>query len=150
MCGVGGERARAVKVEQLNLHGLNVEEAVEKTRRNLEWCMNHGVDVLDINHGKGHHSDRGFSVIKMEIRKMLRQDKSLKENGYKVVYGESDFPVALSFDEGHTLVVIAGKEKECLGGRRQQEKNRQLYSDEAQKNRKHHKAQKAIKRKRRK
>jgi len=138
-----------VKAEQINLHGLNVEEAMEKTRKNLQWCMNHGVDVLDINHGKGHHSDRGFSVIKMELRKMLREEECLKENGYKVVYGESDLPVALSFDEGHTLVVAAGKEKEYLGGRRQQEKNLQLYSDEAQKNRKSYKAQKATKRKRR-
>lgn len=138
-----------MKVEQLNLHGLNVEEAVEKTRKNLQWCMGHGVDVLDINHGKGHHSDRGFSVIKMEIRKMLREEESLKENGYKIVYGESDLPVALSFDEGHTLVVVTGKEKEYLGGKRQQEKNHQLYSDEAQKNRKSYKAQKATKRKRR-
>jgi len=138
-----------VKAEQINLHGLNVEEAMEKTRKNLQWCMNHGVDVLDINHGKGHHSDRGFSVIKMELRKMLREEECLKENGYKVVYGESDLPVALSFDEGHTLVVVAGKEKEYLGGRRQQEKNHQLYSDEARKNRKSYKAQKAAKRKRR-
>ena len=136
-------------MEQLNLHGLNVEEAVEKTRNNLQWCMNHGVEVLDINHGKGHHSDRGFSVIKMEIRKILRQEESLKENGYKVVHGESDLPVALGFDEGHTLVVAAGKEKEYLGGRRQQEKNRQLYSNEARKNRRQHKAQKAIKSKKR-
>jgi hypothetical protein len=138
-----------VKVEQLNLHGLNIEEAMEKTKKNLDWCMNHGVDVLDINHGKGHHSDRGFSVIKIEIRKMLRQEESLKENGYKVVYGESDLPVALGFDEGHTLVVAAGKEKEYLGGKRQQEKNHQLYSDEARKNRKNYKAQKAAKRKKR-
>lgn len=139
-----------MKVEHLDLHGLNVHEAMEKTKRNLEWCMNHGVDVLDINHGKGHHSDRGFSVIKKEIRKMLRQDEFLKENGYKIVYGESNLPVALSFDEGHTLVVIAGIEKEYLGDRRQQEKNRQLYSDEARKNRKRYKTQKAAKRKRRK
>ncbi|HBQ24965.1 MAG TPA: hypothetical protein DD791_01105 [Syntrophomonas sp.] len=138
-----------MKVEQLNLHGLNIEEAMEKTKKNLDWCMNHGVDVLDINHGKGHHSDRGFSVIKIEIRKMLRQEESLKENGYKVVYGESDLPVALGFDEGHTLVVAAGKEKEYLGGKRQQEKNHQLYSDEARKNRKNYKAQKAAKRKKR-
>lgn len=138
-----------MKVEQVDLHGLNIEEAVEKTRKNLKWCMNHGVDVLDINHGKGYHSDRGFSVIKMEIRKMLREEESLKENGYKMVYGESDLPVALGFDEGHTLVVAAGTEKEYLGDKRQQEKNHQLYSDEARKNRKSYKAQKAAKRKRR-
>jgi hypothetical protein len=139
-----------MKIEQIDLHGLNIQEAVEKTRKNLQWCMDHGVALLDINHGKGYHSDRGFSVIKMEIRKMLHQEESLKENGYNVVYGESNLPIALGFDEGHTLVVAAGKEKEYLGGRRQQEKNHQLYSDEARKNRKHHKAQKAIKNKRHK
>jgi len=65
------------------------------------------------------------------------------------VYGESDLPIALGFDEGHTLVVAVGKEKKYLGGRQQQEKNHQLYSDEARKNRKSYKAQKAAKRKRR-
>ncbi len=112
--------------------------------------MEHEVDVLDINHGKGYHSENRFSVIKAEIRKFLRQEESLQEYGYKVVYGESNLPVALSFDEGHTLVVARGKEKEYLGGKKQQEKNRQLYSDEARKERKSHKARSAQKRQRRK
>lgn len=139
-----------MKIEHLDLHGLTVDEALEKTRKNLAWCMNHGVDVLDINHGKGYHSEHRFSVIKSEIRKFLRQEESLKEHGYKVIYGESDLPVALSFDEGHTLVVARGQEKELLGDRKQREKNRQLYSDEARKERKSHKAQAAQKRPRRK
>lgn len=137
-----------MKIEYLDLHGLTVEQALEKTRKNLAWCMGHGVDVLDINHGKGYHSENRFSVIKAEIRKFLRQEKSLPEYGYKVVYGESDLPVALSFDQGHTLVVARGKEKEYLGGKKQQEKNQQLYSDEARQERKSHKARKAEKRKR--
>lgn len=139
-----------MKIEHLDLHGLTLEEAREKTRKNLAWCMEHEVDVLDINHGKGYHSENRISVIKAEIRKFLRQEESLQEYGYKVVYGESNLPVALSFDEGHTLVVARGKEKEYLGGKKQQEKNRQLYSDEARKERKGHKAQSAQKRQRRK
>ena len=59
--------------------------------------------VLDINHGKGFHSSRGFSVIKQEIRKMLKDNALLKEAGYIVIPGESDLPVALTFDEGHTF-----------------------------------------------
>lgn len=139
-----------MKMERLDLHGLSVQEALEKVTKNIQWCMDHGVDVLDINHGKGHHSDHGFSVIKTEIRKMLKQHPLIQEHGYKIIYGESDLPVALSFDEGHTLVVARGVEKDYLGGKKQKEKNHQLYSDEARKSRKSQKAQLAEKRKRRK
>ncbi|MGI5911448.1 MAG: Smr/MutS family protein [Syntrophomonadaceae bacterium] len=137
-----------MKIEHLDLHGLSLLEALEKTSKNLNWCINHGVDILDINHGKGYHSDRGFSVIKTEIRKMLKQQPLIKENGYKVIYGESNLPVALSFDEGHTLVIARGIENNYLGDKKQKEKNYQLYSDEARKKRKKQKEQAAIKRKR--
>lgn len=139
-----------MKIEHLDLHGLSVDEALEKTRKNLAWCMDHGVAVLDINHGKGYHSEHRFSVIKTEIRKFLHQEESLKEHGYRVVYGESDLPVALSFDEGHTLVVARGEESHLLGDKKRQEKNLQLYSDDARKERKSHKSLKAQKRQRRK
>ena len=101
-----------MKVQSLNLHGLSLEEARLKTRQNLSWCMQNGVDVLDLNHGKGFHSSRNFSVLKQELRRMLKSDPALKEFDYKVVYGESDLPVALAYDEGHTLIVARGKEKE--------------------------------------
>jgi len=125
-----------VKIESLNLHGLSLEEALLKTRKNLEWCLKHGVDVLDLNHGKGYHSSRSFSVLKKEIRKMLREDLSIKSRGYKVIYGESDLPIALTFDEGHTLVVAKGKENEYIGGHKQQKKNLEVFSREARKKRK--------------
>jgi hypothetical protein len=139
-----------MKIEHLDLHGLSLEEALEKTRKNIAWCLEHGVAVLDINHGKGYHSEHRFSVIKTEIRKYLRQEELLKEYGYIVVYGESNLPVALSFDEGHTLIVARGQESRLLGDKKQQEKNRQLYSDDARKQRKSIKALKAQKRQRRK
>ncbi len=136
-----------MKLEKVDLHGLSLEEALEKARDNLNWCIKNEIQVLDIIHGKGHHSSRNFSVIKKEIRKMLNEEPLLKEHGYRVIPGESDFPVSLTFDEGHTLVVIRGLEKEYIGGRKQQEKNQLIYSSEGKKQRKEQKGINAEKRK---
>lgn len=124
-----------MKVETINLHGLALDEALEKAQNNLRWCLEHGVKVLDINHGKGLHSDRNFSVIKKEIRRWLKTESLLAEYGYKVVYGESNLPVALSYDEGHTLVVFRGSEHEHIGGRKQQARHEILFSPEGKKER---------------
>ncbi|HEX3011305.1 MAG TPA: Smr/MutS family protein [Syntrophomonadaceae bacterium] len=137
-----------MKVQSVNLHGLSVEEALAAAGRNLEYCIAHGVDVVDFNHGKGYHSSRSFSVIKQELRKML-QNYPLRESGYRVIYGESEFPVALTYDEGHTLVVVRGKENEFIGGRVQQEKNHLVFSEEGKKTRKEAKRQNSINRRRR-
>lgn len=134
-------------METLDLHGLGLNEALEKTRNSLQWCLDHEVDILDINHGKGHHSERNFSVIKTEVRKLLKTLPEIKAAGYKVVYGESDFPVCLTFDAGHTLVVAKGLEQQYLGGKKVQEKNRQIYSDEARRHRKAAKERNARQRK---
>ncbi|MEA4925045.1 hypothetical protein SDC9_168183 [bioreactor metagenome] len=125
-----------MKIEILDLHGLNIKESLEKTRQNIDWAIGHGVDVLVINHGKGHHSQSGRSVVKTEIRKMLKEDLSLKENGYRVVFGESDLPIALTYNEGNTLIVIRGLETTYMGGRVQQEKNQRIYSEEEKQYRK--------------
>lgn len=125
-----------MKVEVLNLHGLNLNEAREKTLQNINWAIKHGVDVLVINHGKGHHSSSGFSVIKTEIRKILKEDNSLRENGYRVIYGESDLPIALTYNEGNTLIVARGMESYYIGGRVQQEKNQRIFSEEGKRDRK--------------
>lgn len=128
-----------MKIETLNLHGLNVNEAREKTCLNIEWCIKHGIDVLVINHGKGHHSNSGFGVIKADIRRMLK-DISLKESGYQVIYGESNQPIALTYDEGNTLIVAKGLETEYIGGQAQQQKNLRIFSDEGKMDRKAHKS----------
>ena len=125
-----------MKIEILNLHGLNINESREKTQQNLEWALKHGVDVLVINHGKGHHSKVGLSVLKSEIRKMLKEDQSLKENGYRVIYGESDLPIALTYNEGNTLIVARGLESEYIGGHVQQDKNQRIFSDDGKQDRK--------------
>jgi len=133
-----GRENDCVKIETLDLHGLNAAEAREKTNKNLRWAIDHGVDVLVINHGKGHHSS-GFAVLKSEIRKMLKEDPSIRENGYLIVFGESDQPVALSYNEGNTLVVARGMESQFIGGRAQQERNQRIFSDDSRQERKSHK-----------
>ncbi|MGR6835483.1 Smr/MutS family protein [Syntrophomonas erecta] len=138
-----------MKIEKIDLHGLNLEEARLRLEKNLAWCMKNQVDVLDINHGKGHHSERGFSVIKKEVRNTLQSHSKLKEMGYRIVYGESSLPVALTYDEGHTLVVKKGQENKYLGGSHQQQKNWEVFSDEARRKRKQDKKIRAQKQNRR-
>lgn len=139
-----------MKIESLDLHGLNLQEALEKAEKNLNWCIKNNVAVLDIIHGKGYHSSRSFSVIKKEIRKSLKENPLIKDNGYRVIYGESDLPIALTFDEGHTLIVARGLENEYIGGHKEVEKNLAVFSKEGKQKRKTAKeinAQKRISRK---
>lgn len=135
-----------LRSEHLDLHGLNLAEAMEKLQKSLTWSISHEVEVLDINHGKGHHSNRNFSVIKSEIRKILKESTIIPDNGYKVIYGESSFPVALTFDEGHTLIVRRGCENKYLGDSKQTAKYMEIYSDEGRKKRKLARNQQAYKR----
>lgn len=135
-----------MKVENINLHGLSLEEAIEKTHKNLEWCKKNNIDVIVLNHGKGLHSKNNFSVIKKEIRKMLKEENS--NHDYKIVYGESNLPIALGYNEGNTLLVQKGLENQTIGGRIQQEKNHILYSEEGKKFRKIQKKLRAEKRRR--
>ncbi|NLT19592.1 MAG: Smr/MutS family protein [Syntrophomonadaceae bacterium] len=139
-----------MKIEQLNLHGHNLLEAKQKLENSLTWCLEHQVDMLDINHGKGHHSERGFSVIKSEVRQYLKQSPLIKKHSYSVIPGESNLPAALQFDEGHTLVVKKGLENTFLGGRRQQEKHQAVFSKEGRQQRKQDKQIRAEQRKRNK
>ncbi|HZK43519.1 MAG TPA: Smr/MutS family protein [Syntrophomonadaceae bacterium] len=125
-----------MKIEALNLHGLSLDEALEKTKINIKWCIKHHVEVLDINHGKGFHSERGFSVIKQEVRRLLKEDPFIKDSGYIVVPGESNLPIALTFDEGHTLIVYKGCEKKNIGGKKQFEKDYEIFSEEGKRQRK--------------
>ncbi len=135
-----------MKTEIIELHGLNVEEALVKTHNNIQWSMEHGVELVVINHGKGHHSERNFSVLKTEIRKMLKQEKAwLDKHGYRVIYGESDLPVALTFNAGQTLIVIRGAETNYIGDKKQIARNQAIYSQEARKQRKSQKAARAHK-----
>lgn len=138
-----------MKVESLNLHNLSLAEALEKASINLLWCIEHGVDLIDFNHGKGLHSQRGIGVIKQELRRFLKDNENLRSSGYRVIPGESDLPVALGFDEGHTLVIKRGLEQESADGRKQRNKKEEIYSPEGRQKRKLAKAHQASKRQQR-
>jgi len=127
-----------MKVETVDLHGHNLLEAREKVQKNIDWAVRHGVEVLVINHGKGLHSN-GFAVLKAEIRKMLLEDESLRENGFIIVFGESNLPIALTYDEGNTLLVARCLENDYIGGRNQQQKHHRIFSEEGREERKAHK-----------
>lgn len=127
-------------MEKLELHGLNVEEALAKVSSQMKWLIDKGGDMLIINHGKGHHSEHGIGVVRQKVRAMLKeQGPVLRDNGYLVVYGESDYPVALEYDAGCTLIVRRGTEHEYLGGRQKAAKNQAIYSAESRDARKQQK-----------
>lgn len=134
-----------MKIETIDLHNLNLEEALRKVEMNLQWCIDHNVDVIDIIHGKGRHSQQNFSVIKQEVRRKLKNESRWGEQGYKIIPGESNYPVALTFDEGHTLIVYRGKESDYIGGAKTRQKNKIVYSEEGKKMRKNFKKQNAHK-----
>lgn len=138
-----------MRVETINLHNLGLAEALAKAEKNLLWCLEHQVDVIDFIHGKGLHSERGLSVIKQELRRLLKSHPLLYRSEYKMILGESDLPIALSFDAGHTLVVRRGLEQEHIGGRRQQQKHQELFSADGRQARKNSKSLNASKRQRR-
>lgn len=137
-----------MRIENVNLHNLNISEALEKARKNISWCIGHGVPVIVLNHGRGLHSGRGFSVIKLELRKYLQDLPELASAGYKIVYGESDLPIALTFNEGNTLLVQKDLLHAYIGGAAVQEKNRRIFSPEGRQERKTQKRQRAGKHRR--
>ncbi len=135
-----------MKIENVELHGLNVERAFEKVEKNLTWCLAHGVDVIVFNHGQGHHSSNGLSVIKQELRRQLKDHPLVKEYGYRVLYGEMDLPLTLTYNAGQTLVAAPGCADQFIGGRVQQEKNQLIFSEDGKKLRKQAKRNRAQKR----
>jgi len=127
-------------LEKLDLHGLNVEEALAKTNSQIEWLLQKGGEILVINHGKGHHSEHGIGVVRQRVRAVLKEmGPILKQHGYLVVYGESDYPVALEYDGGCTLIVQRGLEHEYVGGRQQVARKQTVFSPEGRELRKQQK-----------
>ncbi|MGE5455013.1 MAG: Smr/MutS family protein [Methylocystaceae bacterium] len=127
-------------MEKIDLHGLGVEEAMAKVNNQIDWLLHKGGDILVINHGKGHHSDHGIGVLRQKIRVALKEmGPLLKQHGFFVVYGESEYPVALEYDAGCTLIVERGREQDYLGGRQQATRNQAVYSPEGREMRKQQK-----------
>jgi len=57
---------------RLDLHGLTVADARERTRRFLDASRHRGVRCVCIVHGRGAHSAGGVSKLKQQVRACLR------------------------------------------------------------------------------
>jgi DNA-nicking Smr family endonuclease len=62
-----------VKEDEIDLHGLQVKEAIERTEARLDACMREGRDHLVIIVGRGNHSVNNIPKIKPAVQSMLRK-----------------------------------------------------------------------------
>ena len=135
-----------MKIEAVELHGLDLNSALEKAEKNLQWCLTHGVDVIVFNHGQGHHSSNGLSVIKQELRRALKSHPLVAEYDYKILYGENELPLTLTYNAGQTLVAAPGCAGQFIGSKVQQEKHQIIFSEDGKKMRKQAKLNRSQKR----
>ncbi len=66
-------RGRWVVQEQLDLHGLNREEARHQLASFLAACLHQGKRCVRIIHGKGHGSPQKLSILRQLVRGWLAQ-----------------------------------------------------------------------------
>lgn len=62
-------------LSQIDLHGLHVNEALEKVRAHLALCRQHGVERTTIITGRGLHSVDGVAKIRPMVEQLLRENK---------------------------------------------------------------------------
>nr|CAG8437319.1 8762_t:CDS:2 [Entrophospora candida]CAG8438705.1 3851_t:CDS:2 [Entrophospora candida] len=60
-------------ITELDLHGLFVKEAVEKTKLRIEQCELKGVSYLVIIVGKGKHSINGISKLRPAVLELIKK-----------------------------------------------------------------------------
>lgn len=66
-------RGRWVIQEELDLHGLNRDEARHLLGSFLAECLHHGTRCVRIIHGKGHGSPQKLSILRQLVRGWLMQ-----------------------------------------------------------------------------
>ena len=68
-------KAKNAKVgeDEIDLHGLQVKEALERTEARLTQCMEQGKDHLVIIVGRGSHSVDGIAKIKPAVQNLLKK-----------------------------------------------------------------------------
>ena len=59
--------------KRLDLHGLNVSQALQKVDQFIEQCRQDGMRCVLVIHGKGKHSSSREPVLKGELNGWLRQ-----------------------------------------------------------------------------
>ncbi len=66
-------RGRWVVQEEIDLHGLNRDEARQLLAAFLATCLHHGTRCVRIVHGKGHGSPHKLSILRQLVRGWLAQ-----------------------------------------------------------------------------
>ncbi len=63
---------------EIDLHGLNSEEAKRQLLNFLHYCVEDGYRCVHIVHGKGHRSPDNHPILKNNVNLWLRQHKSVQ------------------------------------------------------------------------
>lgn len=66
-------RGRWVIQAELDLHGLNRDEARQQLATFLAECLHHGLRCVRVIHGKGHGSPQKLSILRQLVRGWLAQ-----------------------------------------------------------------------------
>lgn len=126
-----------MKLDQIDLHGKNKDEALLTVEKNVRWIIDHDKIGVVLIHGKGKHSNH-VAILKQEVRRYLEENEELLEHGYLVLKGEDDFRITETFDEGQVLIVKEGYENESfVDGKKQEEKTKIVYDYDGKDFRKH-------------
>ncbi|CAG8604429.1 1502_t:CDS:2 [Acaulospora morrowiae] len=59
--------------DEIDLHGLFVKEALEKTKQKIEYCEKLNIDHLTIIVGRGNHSQDGIAKLKPAIAELMEK-----------------------------------------------------------------------------
>lgn len=70
-------RGRWVMQAELDLHGLNREDARHQLAHFLSECLHHGQRCVRIIHGKGHGSPQKLSILRQLVRGWLAQRQEI-------------------------------------------------------------------------
>ena len=91
-------------LEQMDLHGLHLDEAMERVRERLKKLEAGDVASVEIITGAGHHSEGNKARIKPAVEALLKERSSTLS--YEEMGGGGGFKVRLSY--GDTAVLVGG------------------------------------------
>ncbi|HEX2953645.1 MAG TPA: Smr/MutS family protein [Bacillota bacterium] len=91
-------------METINLHGLNLAEALAKLESGLNSAFSFNVRIIRVIHGQGKHSEF-FPVIKSNVRRWLEESEFAANHIESVFRGEDGSPYT-GKNPGETIVVL--------------------------------------------
>jgi hypothetical protein len=100
------------KMNLINLHGLNLEEARLKLENGLLSALENHEWVVRIIHGQGKHSEV-FPVVKSLVRRWLKESE-FAVNHIETVYRGEDGSPYTAVNPGETIIVLKNKGNQLL------------------------------------